>query len=185
MTEREMLIFIKAGDRASFDALCRLSYPSLKAYANLFLDDFWAADVVQDSLYGLWCNRKSIPSDCNVRSYLLRSVYNRCMNYNKKEKYSRDYSNYMKSRVSSLASFYLSPDNNPVITAIFSQERSASLEKALESLTPRCAEIFRMSLFEKLSNKEISERLGISVSTVEGHKYAAIKELRELLAAEV
>jgi RNA polymerase sigma-70 factor (ECF subfamily) len=39
-----------------------------------------------------------------------------------------------------------------------------------------------MSYIDNLSNKEISERLGIALSTVENHMYLALKQLRTSLA---
>lgn len=41
-----------------------------------------------------------------------------------------------------------------------------------------------MSYLEDLSNREISERLGISQSTVENHMYSALKQLRRKLSKE-
>ena len=35
-----------------------------------------------------------------------------------------------------------------------------------------------------MSNKEIGERLGLTVSTVENHMYAALKQLRRKLSKE-
>jgi len=38
-----------------------------------------------------------------------------------------------------------------------------------------------MRFFENMSNKEIGERLGLTVSTVENHMYLALKNLRDKL----
>jgi RNA polymerase sigma-70 factor (ECF subfamily) len=38
--------------------------------------------------------------------------------------------------------------------------------------------VFRMSYLDNLSEKQIAERLGISLSTVENHMYSALKQLR-------
>ena len=37
------------------------------------------------------------------------------------------------------------------------------------------------AFFENMSNKEIGERLGLTVSTVENHMYLALKNLRDKL----
>ena len=75
---------IKDSDREAFDQLCRERYASLISYARLFLSGVnasWAEDVVQDVLFGVWQNRKSLrEDDASVQAYLIRSVYNRCIN---------------------------------------------------------------------------------------------------------
>ena len=52
------------------------------------------------------------------------------------------------------------------------------LDTAIEGLPPKRQEIFRLSREEGLSNKEIAERLDISINTVEGQMRKAIKYLR-------
>ena len=61
-------------------------------------------------------------------------------------------------------------------------ERS-EIEKAImisvEALPKKCQEIFILSQMEGLKNKEIAERLGISLKTVESQMTIAIKRLRK------
>ena len=52
-------------------------------------------------------------------------------------------------------------------------------EKALQSLSPKRKEIFLLSRHDGLSNKEIAEKLDISVKTVENHMTAALFSLKE------
>lgn len=59
-----------------------------------------------------------------------------------------------------------------------------NLEDAITSLPPKCREVFMMSYIEDLPNKDISARLGISLSTVENHIYSALKQLRVALAKD-
>ena len=75
-----------------------------------------------------------------------------------------------------------SPDRNPVIRSIFSADLRDLISDAVSKLSPRCREVFTMSYLDNFSNKEISERLGISLSTVENHMYIALKQLRATLA---
>ena len=70
------------------------------------------------------------------------------------------------------------------MTKVFNAELGDSISKAIESLPPRCGEVFRMSYIDGLTDKEISESLGISVSTVENHIYLALRSLRSKLAPE-
>ena len=65
-----------------------------------------------------------------------------------------------------------------------SAETVREINRAIESLPPKCREVFKLSYLEDLSNREISERLGISQSTVENHIYSALKQLRQKLSKE-
>lgn len=54
----------------------------------------------------------------------------------------------------------------------------ARLNLGLETLPPRCKEIFTLSRFEFLSHKQIAEKLGVSEKTVENQITIALKKLR-------
>lgn len=177
---------IRLGDRAAFDMLCRERYVSLVSYARLFLagvDPIWAEDVVQDVLFSLWQNRRRLRDDeSELQAYLLRSVYNRCINYLKRARRQKSFSDSYENRMLAVMGDCWSPDRNPVIRSIFSADLRDLISDAVSKLSPRCREVFTMSYLENFSNKEISERLGISLSTVENHMYIALKQLRASLA---
>ncbi|MBR5905685.1 MAG: RNA polymerase sigma-70 factor [Bacteroidales bacterium] len=184
--QQDILFLIKSGDREAFNSLCRERYVSLISYARLFLtgvDRSWAEDVVQDVLFGLWQNRKRLRgAEDDLQAYLLRSVYNRCMNLLKRARRANLFGDYYEGRIASVLGDCWSPDRNPVIMSIFNSDLRDIIGEALEKLSPRCREVFTLSYLENLSNKEISERLGISLSTVENHMYLALKQLRASLA---
>ena len=53
-----------------------------------------------------------------------------------------------------------------------------ALREAIDKLPERCREVFVLSKMEELSNKEIAERLNISVKTVEVQMTKALSRLR-------
>lgn len=182
-TETMLAARIRAGDREAFDTLCRERYASLIAYARLFLSGFnaaWAEDVVQDVLFGVWTNRARLKEDgTDLQAYLLRSVYHRSLNYLKKARRSSLLSETGAADLLSLVVDRYDPDRNPAILNLFRADVRTSLEKAISSLPEQRRKIVSLSYLEDLSNKEISDLLGLSLSTVENHKYLALKQLRE------
>ena len=62
---------------------------------------------------------------------------------------------------------------------LLNQETGDAIQQAIERLPERCREVFCLSKLEGLSNKEIAERLGISVKTVENQMTTALKRLRK------
>ncbi len=175
---------IKAGDRKAFDMLCVSRYPMLVSYAKLFLRDAFAEDVVQDVLFNVWKNRKTLREESSLHTYLLKSVYNRCMNYISKERNADNHVRYCSDIFMSTYANMCSPEESPVIRKLFNDDLVKSLNSAIDSLSPRSREVFLLSYVDELSNKEIAERLGISVSTVENHMYIALKQLRGMLSSE-
>lgn len=182
MAGNELLSEIKKGDRAAFDEFCRGELPVLSSYARAFLDEEWADDVVQDVLFSFWQNRGRINTDYPIRSYLLRSVYNRSMNYLRRQKLAADFREWNDMRIMELGLEGSDPDRNPVIRRLFDGDLRESLTKAIDSLPARCREVFIKSYIEDKTNKEISMEMDISLSTVENHMYKALKLLRLALS---
>ncbi len=175
---------MKTQDRAAFDAFCRESYPALLAYARVFLSEEWAQDVVQDVFFTLWQKRDTLVIGDGIRSYMFKSVHNRCVNCLRNQDRSRDFRKWNENRITEMALEAGDYDRNPVIRKLYDGDLRTSLKAAIESLPPRCREVFRLSYIEDCSAKEISSRLGISVRTVENHMHAALKHLRSRLRLE-
>jgi RNA polymerase sigma-70 factor (ECF subfamily) len=55
------------------------------------------------------------------------------------------------------------------------------LDAGLERLPEKCREIFELSRFEGLKNREIAEKLNISVKTVENQMTKALRILKDEL----
>ena len=169
MEKISLISRVRAGDRKAFDELCRKYYAMLVSYARLFLRDDWAEDVVQDVFYNVWQRRETLDDSNSLYKYLLRSVYNRSLNYLDKNRRAGEYGAYYRERIAALGSSYYAPDNSPVVQKLYNDDLRASLDAAIESLPPKCREVFRLSYIEDLSNREIGEQLGISPRTVENH----------------
>ena len=76
------------------------------------------------------------------------------------------------------------PDPAPgVDRELIGRERVDQLWEAVSQLPPRCQQVFLMRKIEHLSNPEIADRLGISVSAVEKHIRAGLISCREYLAS--
>lgn len=83
----------------------------------------------------------------------------------------------------SIDALMVSPEyTNNTEQEILHAELQHEIEIAVESLPPRCKQVFLMSRIESLSYKTISEILGISEKTVENHLVKALAILRTSLA---
>ncbi len=184
MTRTDLISEIQKGDRSAFNDFCKEELPVLMAYARVFLPDEWADDAVQDVLFSFWKNRAGITDSVSVRSYLMKAVYNRALNYLRKENLLRQYREWNDVRIAVLGLEGADPDRNPVMRNLFEGDLRKNLEEAISGLPPKCREVFRLSYIEDVPNKDISSRLGISLSTVENHIYVALRHLRTVLAKD-
>lgn len=171
-------------EREEFNALFRQYYPRLLAYAGLFLDEEFAKDIVQDLMVYLWEKSDTLIIHTSLESYLFRAVYQRCLNIIRHKKIKDTYCHHKLICSESEAEYY-DPDRNQVITQIFSKELRKILDDAIESLPPRCREVFIKSYIEGMHTHEIAIALNISERTAETHIYSALKQLREKLKDKV
>lgn len=74
---------------------------------------------------------------------------------------------------------------NPGVTSqVIARQEWAMLQNAIDDLPPGCRQVLILRKIEHLSHREISERLNISVSTVEKQHARALRLLRAALPAE-
>ncbi|MDT9600627.1 RNA polymerase sigma factor [Sphingosinicella rhizophila] len=64
---------------------------------------------------------------------------------------------------------------------LIARQRLVLLWEALDQLSPRTRQVFVMRKIERLTNNEIAERLGISVSGVEKHVLKGLRSCRAYL----
>ncbi len=74
-------------------------------------------------------------------------------------------------------------DNITPEVSVYSQQRLAVLQRAIDELPPRCRQVFLLHKFEHKSHAAIAEMLGISVNMVEKHVIRALAHCRQHLAA--
>ena len=154
------------------------------SYARLFLKDEWAKDVVQDVFLSVWHNRKKLDPSKSISRYLLKSVFNRSCNYLKTRNRTQGLAGTQATAIDEIGSAYYNPDTNTVIQNLYRTDIRERLNEALDQLSPKCREVFSLSYIDDLSNKQIAERLGISVRTVESHLFSAVRKLRLKLSPE-
>lgn len=176
LRNRELKLFaeMKMGDKNSFNYFFDYYYSGLCVYAKNFTCDLNVSEeVVQDVFVRFWEKRQNIKIESSVRFYLFRTVYNQCMNLLKHKKVELKYIQNQKHREDYLYEEQWSLYNET--------ELRQALDNAISKLPERCREVFVLSRFENLKNKEIAEKLGITEKTVENQINKALKVLREEL----
>jgi len=131
-----------------------------------------AREIVQEVFINLWNQRASINSEKPVKSYLYTSVRNRSLNWIRDHKKYRSYvlDIEIEDRETNFERDHLE-----------AEEIRRRISRAMDKLPERCREIFEMSRFEELKYKEIAEKLGLSIKTIEVQMSKALKILRREL----
>ncbi len=156
-----------------FEQLFREYFTPLCNFALGYVNDLdTAKEVVQEVFINLWNKKDSIKSDKSVKAYLYTSVRNRCLNYIRDHKKFRSYVLDIE-----IENEELLVENNSLTQA----ETQIKIQQAIDKLPEKCKEVFRLSRFDELKYKEIAEKLGISIKTVEVQISKALKILREEL----
>lgn len=169
---------LKKGDEKTFSSIFRLHYPALLNYAGrLVRDEEDAKDIVQEVFCRLYENRANLNVNTSLKSYLYKSVYNRCLDLIKHRKTVKGFET-EKSLHIYLDEIIQLPEAE---LQLINQETGDAIRQAIKELPERCREIFCLSKLDGLTNKEIAERLGISVKTVENQMTTALKRLQKEL----
>jgi RNA polymerase sigma-70 factor (ECF subfamily) len=172
---------IREGDARLFEAIYTENYYSLVAYARRFvISEEEARGVIQDVFIRMWEKRESLPRDLQIKNYLYASVRNRCLDI---LKHRRNVNRFLEEKIREVTqrSLNIPQGKEDPLEAIITRETEERIIAAIDTLPPRCKEVFRMSRFEKMKNKEIAQHLGLSVKTVESHISHALSVLRTLL----
>lgn len=164
----------------SFSELYLTYYPKLVRFAKEFVileED--AENITQDVFTDLWEKRDSLDHIENMNAYLFRLVRNRCLDYLKHKIFEQRYVENMQTHFTIELNLKLqSLDRFDVSDISEGNDTEILVRAAIDSLPKRCRDIFLLSRVEGLKYREISERLGISVNTVECQMGIALKKLR-------
>ncbi|SHM56140.1 RNA polymerase sigma-70 factor, ECF subfamily [Cyclobacterium lianum] len=163
-------------DEAVFEKQFKNLFGPLHAYAAALLKDQEAAsEIVQTVFLKLWEKRENLQISTSLKAYLYKCVYHDCLNYLKHEKVKQKHLELNRQEIARGSS----------TVAAFSLEHKEIADRfanALGGLPDKCRTVFLLSRVEELRYKEIAERLGLSVKTVEAHMGKALKTLRVALA---
>lgn len=165
---------LKQGDLEAFNALYRQHHGRLYGFClKLTGQEEDARDIVQDAFTKIWEIRELLDEHRSFDSLLFTISKNMVYNRARKRVYERAYQDYLmretKAHVYDLNAF------------LEYSEQGIILQRAIESLPEKGREIFKMSRLDGLTNKEIAEKLGTSVSNIENHIHKALKYLRGVL----
>lgn len=163
-TEEVLIEKLKSGDENAYRYIFDSYYELLISYAGKHLNSKDACrEAVQTVMIALFEKRASLNIQ-KLKPYLIKSVYHACIH-----------------EIRSLKDFVENHETDKVIDQdmVDQAEREAEIWRKINSLPPKCHQIFVMNRFEGLKNQEIADKLGLSIRTVETQISLALKNLRD------
>ncbi len=171
-TDQSLAESIRNSNQGVFELVFNYYYSGLVVYADQIIKNMAVSeDIVQSVFMKLWETREVIEIR-SFRSYFIQCVKNRCIDHIRNQQVKQRVGNRVPETINLMMEEDLWTKN----------ELNELLENSIESLPPRCREIFKMSRFENLKIAEIADQLNISKRTVETQISNALKVLRVKLA---
>ncbi len=174
-TDLFLLNQIRLGKRSAFNQFFKKYWSGLYVYAfNILKSAETCEDIVQNVFVDFW-QKVQYQDIRNPKAYLYKAVKFQVLN---------------QIRIKSIHKKHL--DQFKIIFSvqnledeiIFRELDNLILEN-IKKLPDRCREVFELSRIHDLSNKEIADKLGISVQTVKNQISTALRLLRKALQESV
>ncbi|MEG1749588.1 MAG: RNA polymerase sigma-70 factor [Tannerellaceae bacterium] len=164
-----LLSAMQHGDKKAYGTLFRRYYPMLCTYANRFVTQEDAEEIVEDVMLWLWENKETQVFNISFSQYLYKTVYHRCINQLTRQ----------QSQLRAETRFYeymleMLQDTDFQQT----EELKKHISQAIHALPASYREAFVMHRFENKSYKEIAEILQVSTQTVNYRIQQSLKLLR-------
>jgi len=173
--ERQLIVRLKDGHQASFQVLYSKYAPILFAFSRKYLQSREdAEEIVQEVFLRIWDKRDNIDENQSFSSYVIQAAKHRIFNGFRKKVNEQAYLDFLI--------YADDPHGNFTELDVEYQEIKIKTEKSILSMPPKRQEIFRLSREGGLKNKEIADKLQISIKTVENQMGQALKFLREELS---
>ena len=162
---------IKKSSQNAFNSLFNKYWDqSYQRAYKLLLDEDLAKDAVQEVFFDIW-NRRNSLEITNISGFLYKAIRYQSLKHLQKRNlldvHEKHFQNLLKV--------------NDVEEQIMFNQLQEKLSKTLESFPDKYKEVFTMSRFQNLSNKEIAEKLSLSQRTVEWYLYTVLKHLKTTL----
>ena len=178
LSDGNILKMLRKGDEAAFEVVFKSFYSKLYAFSKEYVTDSAVAEnIVQDAFMVLWNKKTDLQEQTNLNAYLYTVVKNLSLKHLRHISVSAAYQQHEKSKKDEL-DLNIQALNDLETSRLAVKEIEQIIEETLNELPPRCREVFEMSRFSGMKNREIADELGISEKAVEANISRALKTLK-------
>ena len=169
-------------NKYNFEEIYLKYFPRLLRFAQEYvLNKEDAENIIQDVFMTLWERGDDLKIHISLVSYLFILIKNRCIDHLRRKKHPEAGKKQMQENFTYEQQMKLYSLEALDHILISDSELEQIIAGAIDSLPPRCREIFILHKIEGKKYLEIAHKLDISVSTVENQMGIALRKLREQL----
>jgi RNA polymerase sigma-70 factor (ECF subfamily) len=178
--ERELVARVRAGDERAFDTLFRSYYRPMCGFVVGFVGSVaLAEELVQDVFASVWERRATWDVRESARSYLYALVRNHALNHLRRRRIE---SRWTDSATRGDVPIGMGQGMADAEERLSARELHEAIARALETLPPRCREVFTLRRDHHLTVPETAAALGVSVKRIEAlltRTYAVLRAALE------
>lgn len=169
--EKELVRRLRKGEYEAYRTLYKLYYLRFLKFATSLLgDSVTAKDIVQEVFIKVWLNRTKLNEEQSIFNYLFVLTKREVINVLRTRRTAE-----LLDGVEAVSDLGTEAD-------VHSHEAEMIVRDKVERMPRQRKAVFTMSRYRGMSNKEISQELGISEKTVERHISLALSDLRKNLS---
>ena len=174
-TDEELFGLVsKSNDQSAFEQIYTRYADRLYAFVwKRIQNEITSEEIVQEIFISLWQKRKLTEPE-SFMAYLFSAARYKALSAIRSSKVRHEYA-------LNFAMFLAKNHDNSTQDLVDVNDLKAALDKEIDKLPAQCKTAFRYSRFHDLTNKEIAEKMGISIRTVENYMTQALKYLRKKL----
>ncbi len=173
-TKTTLLYRLQQKDKSALKQLFDEQYiPVCSTINRIIKNKATTEDLAQDLFIRFWNKIETLQIEGEIPPYLRRMAINEALGYLRKTK---------NKKTEEIQPYHQHRETAPdAESGYLYGELEGQIKSAMDTLPPRCREVFHLSRMEGKSYKEIAQALDISVKTVENQMGKALKILREKL----
>ncbi|HEX5708432.1 MAG TPA: sigma-70 family RNA polymerase sigma factor [Pyrinomonadaceae bacterium] len=177
-SDEQMVERALAGEPEAFGELVRRWERKIFALAFGMLGSAEdARDATQETFIAAYRNLRGFRGEAKVSSWLHRIAVNQCITRQRRTRVRAE-TGIDDERDASGEGFLASDAHDSPLRAVESDERTAAVRRAVNSLPPELRQVVVMKEFEDLTFQEIADALEVPLSTVKSRLYTALRQLR-------
>jgi len=178
---------LRDGEEQTYEYLFRQHYSRLCTYAFRYVErKDLAEEIVSETFLKLWVRRHELDIQGDVKAYLFQAVYKNSLHHLRQQKTEKRVTDQLQQHHDQAHPIRLLEDYSERDSLIL-KELEGKIEQAVKNLPEQAQRVFTLKRYDGLKNREIADRLEISVKTVEMHMTRALlflkAELKDYLPA--
>ncbi|HEY8399358.1 MAG TPA: RNA polymerase sigma-70 factor [Flavihumibacter sp.] len=171
LSDEELFARVRQEDARAFEVLYDRYWTMLMDMAYRRIQSKQKSeDIIQEIFISLYQKKNSIRFSVSLQAYLVKALKYKILN-ELRAKLVRE-----RHQQSVFLNSHCKIDFAPGVEL---KELEDKIHRSAASLPGKCKQVFFLSRYEEESNKNISHRLAISVSTVEKHISKALQKMRK------